>query len=160
MEQECYHTIANLLSENKLEQAFSLMNQCIEHAELSAFFVSISAQYNRTKDAFNLGIITWEQYDLSNSQIINKSLNLAELLCTYKELVESVREKRPPSKEAIKKALLLKSIDEPKREYKRGFWSEFDKKFVNPMTGAGDVLKKYIKNKYFELIEEIDQYNS
>ncbi|MCB9053327.1 MAG: hypothetical protein H6556_28150 [Lewinellaceae bacterium] len=85
MKNDCYRSIAKLLADDKLDEAFSLLEKYLSDigysTDLTLFYVSVSAQKNRTNTAFTLGTISWENYDIASSQVVTKALKLAELLC-------------------------------------------------------------------------------
>ena len=85
---KCYQTIASLLAKERLLEAFSLIHKYLTElgfpTNLTPFFVAASAQFHRTEKEHHLGTIPWDDYNISNSQVIQKTLSLAEKLCKYK----------------------------------------------------------------------------
>ena len=51
--------------------------------DLTPYFIASSAHYRRTEKGYRLGTISWEQYNISNAQIISKILPLAKDLCLF-----------------------------------------------------------------------------
>ena len=58
--------------------------------------MSTSANLNRTDQAYTLGTISWEEYNISNSKIIEKAVDLAEAMCSYKAYLEKYQEEIRP----------------------------------------------------------------
>jgi len=86
-QKECFEMYVNLLSENRLTEVFAALDASLTKkgfsTDLTPYFVSSSAHYHRTEKEFRLGTISWEQYNISNAQIIAKVLPLAKDLCAF-----------------------------------------------------------------------------
>ena len=90
LERICYEKIEGLLVKSKLEDAFNLIDHHLTDidpsSEFTEIFVASSAKFYRTENAYKLGLISWEQYDVQNSQVINITLKLAVSICHYKSI--------------------------------------------------------------------------
>lgn len=86
-QKECVNQVAKLLAENKLREAFSLIDNYLSKVNVvidwTQHFTTTSALFHRTEKAFRLGTISWEQYNISNSQVIVKALDLTNELCDF-----------------------------------------------------------------------------
>ena len=89
MEVKCLEEIADLLKENEIGKAFEILERHIQNSsELSSRRSEVVANYayhKRTEKYFNLGSIDWAVYNVSNSQIIVRTLDLAQTICRYLE---------------------------------------------------------------------------
>ena len=90
MENNCYKNIAQLLANDKIEEALGLLEEYLSYigysTDFTPLYVAASWQQTRTKKEFWLGTITRQEYNISSHEVIIKALNLADLLCTYIDL--------------------------------------------------------------------------
>ena len=86
-QKECFEKYVNLLSENNLTEVFKELDASLSKigysTDLTPYFIASSAHYHRTEKEYRLGTISWEQYNISNAQIISKILPLAKDLCLF-----------------------------------------------------------------------------
>lgn len=83
----CIKKVSSLLAENKLKEAFNLLDEYLSaigvSTDLEPYFIAASSQFHRTEKEYRLGTISWEQYNISNSQIVVKTLDLTTNVCSY-----------------------------------------------------------------------------
>ena len=98
-QKKCLKNISDLLAKNKVTDAFTILDNNLSNlsisTDLTRFFVTTSSQFYRVDEEFRLGTISWEQYNISNSQVIVKALDLAKEVCSYlhdpqKRLLENI----------------------------------------------------------------------
>ncbi len=110
----CFSQIEDLFAKNKLREAFSLLEKCLEDTgmdlsdqelmELSTKKTVLSASFHRMQSEYRLGTIEWEKYDLSGTRIVEQSLVLAQKLCRYLAIKKSkpvIPVKEPPGKPSL-----------------------------------------------------------
>lgn len=87
-QETCIKKVSSLLAENKLKEAFNLLDEHLlsigVSTDLSSYFVSASSQFHRMEKEYRLGTISWEQYNIASSQIVVKALELTKNICSYK----------------------------------------------------------------------------
>jgi len=86
-QKDCVNQVAKLLSENKLQEGFNLIDGYLSKVNIvidwTQHFTSTSALFHRAEKEFRLGTISWEQYNISNSQVIVRALDLTNKLCDF-----------------------------------------------------------------------------
>lgn len=89
---KCVEKIRKLLLLNELKDAFKLLetylSECGFPIDLTPYVVTVSAQFHRTEKEFRLGTLEWEKYNISNNQIVVRTLALTEDLCLYRSKKE------------------------------------------------------------------------
>ena len=96
----CIKKIGDLLKRNELKKVFKVLENIFENNdeldELYREYILHSAYYDRTKRN-RLGLlISWEEYNVSTSQVIDRVFKLATILCEYADL-KSIRQKEKRS---------------------------------------------------------------
>lgn len=84
-ENECIEKYLHLLAENRLTEVFKELDASLTKigysTDLTPYFISSSAHYHRAEKEFRLGTISWDDYNVSNAQIISKIIPLVKDLC-------------------------------------------------------------------------------
>ncbi len=87
----CTKEIFDLLRRNEISEAIGILEQRIQEnkklTDLYSTLITSHAFYNRVEKHFMLGLISWDDYNLSNSKIIESAINLAENVCGYLAIV-------------------------------------------------------------------------
>lgn len=102
----CKEEIFNLLKQNKIPKAIGILDRRIQEnkklSELYSKSIINFAFFHRAEKNFLLGLISWDDYNLSNSKIIESAIHLAENVCSYLGIVRQ--------RELERKALAEKRI--------------------------------------------------
>ena len=86
-EKECYFEIADLLAQNKIKDAFGVIEGHLKARNfynartMNHIFVVTLAHLNRTEKEYSLQAISWEDYNISSSRVVKAALELALEIC-------------------------------------------------------------------------------